>query len=237
MADVEVNVIVGEKCRSVLGRLAALDRQPEMAAAKRMLGTMALQDERLEFADRAKPGSGVWPPLSTPAVVLRQAGRGMAKIVDAADVDARRSRIHVLRDSNRLFASLQPSGHGNVFDVLPGAVRVGTHVSYAALQQRGGSSAFRFGAAEEARFEKNVSKTLAGFRKPAALKSGNRRKWKESGKKSPWNPFFFRLRGALRKMAGKSFTVPARPFIIEPKPEWTARWARIIENAIGKITR
>jgi len=42
---------------------------------------------------------------------------------------------------------------------------------------------------------------------------------------------------ALRKMAGKSFTVPARPFIIEPKPEWTARWARIIENAIGKITR
>jgi len=219
-----------------LADLARLQKLPDMAEAKRQIGMLALLDQHRAFRERAA-GNREWPGLSAVTVVLRKAGAKAGKIYDEKDIEERRRDVKILTDSNRLYASLTPSAPGNVLDVMPSAVRIGTNVGYARLHQQGGASAFRFGPDEERRLEKNVSKTLPGFRKPRALKSGKRRQWKKAGKPSPWNPFFFRLRGALRKMAGRSYRVPERPVVIPPRPEWQRKYLAVIHAAIRRIIR
>ncbi len=230
---VEAQITVSPECRSMLGRLGALDNQPEMAIAKKQIGVVALQDEQREFRERSVASTTPWVPLSDGTVILRQGG---PKIYDESDVSAKRDSLKLLRETNRMYASLTPSAPGNVLDVLPGAVRIGTAVSYAVTQQEGGPAVFKFGPEQEARFERNVSKTLRGMRKPRALKSGAKRVWKAAGKTTPWNPFYFKWRAIFRQMNGQTYHVPARPFVIAPKPEWVSKYVHLVEAAIRRIS-
>lgn len=233
MATIQTDVLIGANLRRVFKRLADLDRQPAMRAAKRQLGVLALQDQRRQFAEAsASPSAAGWPELSPVTVILRPGG---TRIHDEGDIETKRRGLKVLRASNRMYASLAPGAPGNTFDILPQAVRVGTNVVYASTHADGGYSTFRFGEEEEKRFRRNVSKTKRGFKAPPRRKSGKRRSWKKSGKESPWNPFFFRWLAVLRGMSGKRYAVPPRPFLHEPTDAEAAKYARIVESAIAKM--
>lgn len=233
MATVETDIVIGGNLMRIFKRLADLDNQPAMRAAKRQVGTLALQDQRRHYAEASEhPSAAGWPDLSPVTVILRPGG---TRIYGDADIETKRRSLKVLRDGNRMYASLTPSAPGNVFDLLPQAVRVGTNVTYADTHQSGGHSTFRFGAADEKRFRRNVSRTKRGFKAPPASKDGKRRSWKRAGKESPWNPFFFRWLAVLRGMRGKRFPVPPRPFVREPTQAEAAKYARIVEAAIAKM--
>ena len=236
MPGVEANVIVSEQLQRTLGKLAALDNQPEMVAAKRAIGVMALQDEKQHFKEQMDPDKTTWPKLGNVTVIMRKRG-SLPKIYDEADIAEKRGKLELVYASSRLFQSLTPGATGNIMDVRPGAVRVGTNVEYAALQQEGGMTQFAFGQDEEKRFGANVSNVLRGRRRPAKRKDGKRNVWKKRGLVSPWNSFFYKLRAMLRKMRGKSYRVPARPFLIKPKDAWVSKYCRILSGAIGKITQ
>jgi phage gpG-like protein len=233
MADVEANVIVSPQCQRMLGKLATLDAQPEMAAAKRAIGVMALQDEKAHYLEQMKPATTTWPKLGNVTVIMRPRG-SLPMIYDEADIAEKRGNLELVYASSRLFQSLTPNAPGNVMEVRPGAVRVGTTVAYAQLQQEGGMTQFVFGPDEYRTFKRNVSATIRGRRRPARRADGKRHSWK--GKVSPWNVFYFKLLAMLRKMKGKSYHVPARPFLIKPKDEWIQKYCRILSGAIGKIT-
>jgi len=236
VADVEVTVMPSAGLLNTLVNLRRLDRHPALVQAKRAIGIAALQDQRLGFVAKSRPGASPWPALGFTTVVLRPGG---PKLYDEGDVAAKRSRIMLLRATNRLFASLTPGAPGNVFDLSPAAVRIGTDVAYAELQQRGGTTTFKFGPEEYKTFRRNVSpfKRGMGFAKGPyrALRAPTaRRNWKALGLESPWNPFYFRTLAVLRKMRGKSYRVPARPFLVPPTAEQQAKYARILSQAIGK---
>lgn len=226
----DVEIVVNEKLRRTLTTLANLDKTPEMAAAKRRIGEMALQDQRRHFSQAAaNPQAAGWEELSDTTVALRKGG---PKIYDEADIEAKREQLQALRDTNRTFASLTPGGSGNVLNVLPGAVQIGTAVSYAKTQQEGGQVVFRFGEEEEKRFAKNVSDVKRGKRRP---KAGTRHVWKRAGKESPWNEMFFRWRAALRKLAGRVLSVPARPFLRPPTLEELGKYTRVVAGMVKKL--
>lgn len=220
MSDFEVN-LTDAQARRVLGKLAGFvsggrysgpggaEGRQAFEATMRVVGVQALEDVRDAFDRDSRPG-GAWPDLSVPTVVLR---RGGPKLFGPADVAAKRATMKKLRDTNLMYLSLTPGAAGNVLDAIPGGVRVGTNLRRAAVHNKGGRTTFVFGPEEEARFEQNVSAVLPGNRRPRALKSGKRRQWKRAGKASPWNPWFFQMRAAFRKMRGKSYRVPRRRFL------------------------
>lgn len=201
-------------------------------ATMQVVGTMACEDLRDHFRAQSEAGS-TWPELSVVTVVLR---RGGPKVYTLADIEAKRGQLKKLRDTNELYRSLEPGAPGNVLEVLPRGlgVRVGTRLQRAKRLQKGGRSHFRFDEAMAERFKRNVSPVKRGRRKPAARKSGKRRVWKRAGKVSPWNPLYFRLRGALRKMSGKSYRVPARPFIVREALR-LGRYVAVIERRMGRF--
>lgn len=223
--DMTVQVNLASTLKTTLANLADLRNQPAMNRAKLRIGVVALQDQRRHFREQSD-GPGKWPPLSDTTVVMRKGG---PMIFTDADIAAKRSKLKTMRDSNRLYVSLTPEAPDNVFNVLPSAVQVGTNVSYAKVHQTGGRAQFTFGEEEKKRFAKNVSATRRGFSKPRKRKAGARR-WPRG--KSPWNPLYFKLRGAFRKMDGKSFRVPRRKFLIAPPRDWTKKYARIVAQAI-----
>jgi len=209
------------KARRILGRLAGFvsggkytgpggpEGRQAFEATMRVVGVQALEDVRDEF-DRESNYGGAWPELSVPTVVLR---RGGPKLFGEADVEAKRATIKKLRDTNLLYLSLTPGATGNVLEVIGQGVRVGTRLERGRVHNRGGRSRFEFGEEEERRFERNVSAVKQGRRRPPPRKDGKRRQWKRAGKESPWNPWFFALRGALRTMHGKRYKVPKRRFL------------------------
>ena len=197
----------------------------------RVVGVMALDDIREHFNRQSQPGSS-WPALGDVTVVLR---RGGPKIYGPADIAKKRTGLKKLRDTNLLYLSLEPGGQGNALEVLPRevGVRVGTRLKRAKRLQKGGRSRFEF---DEKRFSQNVSAVKRGRKKPARRKDGARRAWKAEGKESPWNEFFFRMRGALRTMAGRSYAVPARPFVVRAALRY-GRYVAVVRRRLGEIFR
>ena len=199
----------------------------------RAVGIRALHDVRRDFTEASEPGNPRWRPLGNVTVIMRRPG-SFGKIYGPEDIVAKRATIKKLRDTNELYMSLSPGRLGNVLNVERYAVQVGSNLRRAARHQRGGSSVFRF---DEARFDRNVSPVKRGFRKPRALKSGKRRQWKAQGKESPWNPFYFKTRGGLRKMSGKSYRVPKRVIVRTPDAGRVATYAKIVQVYLGRMVR
>lgn len=238
----EMNVHVNDReGREKLGRLASFVTGGKYAGpggaegaaafgdAMRAVGVAALEDIRANFDVQSRAGSA-WPELGVVTVILRRGGK---KIYGEADVAAKRANIRKLRDTNILYLSLQPGGSGNVVEVLPRevGVRVGTRLKRAKTHNEGGSARFDF---DEKRFDENVSATKRGRRRPAPRKDGQRRSWKGGKKESPWNEFYFRMRGALRKASGRIFRVPARPFLVESALR-PAKYLGIVERFLGRL--
>lgn len=238
MATTEVVLHAGNASR-LLGRISR-ELSGKGGKAKECLdalGVAALRDERRRFIEHSKPGNAFWPRMGFVTAMLRPGGE---KIYDAAGVEAKRSRLKRLRVTGLLLDSLSKGAAGNVFREGKLQIEVGTRDSRAALLHRGGRTRpFEFTNELRARFRKNVSRTKRGFRKPRALKSGARRKWKAVGKESPWNPFFFIWRNVFRKWERKGAThrVPARPIITAPTGEDMKRYRGIVKRFLGGVVR
>jgi len=223
-------VLDTRNARRLLGRIA---REIEGRGGRardclEALGMAALRDIRCDFIEHSKPSNPFWPRIGFTTAMLRPGG---PRIYDEAQVEARRGLFNKLRERGLLLDSLSRGASRNVFREGRLQVEVGTRDHRAALLHRGGRTGpFRFTDEREKRFEKNVSRTRPGFRKPRALKSGRRRKWKAAGKKSPWNPFFFIWRNVFRKWEreGRTHRVPARPIITRPTAERLERYRRIV---------
>lgn len=236
--EISVDITVSPSLKARLTKLAALNSSPEMEKAKRQIAVLALQDQQREFHERSA-GEGaratIWPPLSDITVIMRKAG-AFGRIYGEEDVAAKRATIAPLRDSNRMFASLQPNAPGNIMEVAKDSVRVGSGVAYGPTHQKGGSATFKFGPEEEKRFDQNVSATKRGMKKPERLSRFATHVWKGTKRGSPWNTFYFKTKGALRKMAGKTYHVVARPFIHRPTTEESTKYRDVVSAAVKRIT-
>jgi len=238
VATTEV-VLDDRNARRMLGRLGReLSGRGEKARdCLEALGLAALRDVRRDFIEHSKPSNPFWPRIGFVTVMLRTGG---PKVYGEEEVEERRGLFHKLRERGLLLDSLSRGAAGNVFRRGKLEVEVGTRDRRAALLHRGGRTApFRFTEELQARFQRNVSRTKPGMRKPRALKSARRRKWKARGKESPWNPFFFIWRNVSRRWEreGKTHHVPARPIVVRPSPERIGSYARIVREFLGGAAR
>lgn len=80
---------------------------------------------QLRHFNKSNKGGGIWPPLK-PSTLARKKRKGTAD-------------KGILRDSDKLYASLRKGGVGNVNRDLPDGVQRGTSVKYAQWHQRGTS--------------------------------------------------------------------------------------------------
>ena len=232
--------------RRVFGRLRAFvtggrytgpggaEGRAEFDETMRVVGVMALEDVRAHFREMSEPGSA-WPELGAVTVVLR---RGGPRIFGEQDIEAKRQGMKKLRNTNLMYLSLTPGAPGNALEVLPHeiGVRVGSRLKRAATHNKGGRATFRFDEETAIRLARNVSAVKRGRRRPKARADGRRHSWKARGKESPWNAFYFQMRGALRKMSGRSFRVPARPFLVASALR-LGRYAAVIQRRLGGLFR
>ena len=225
----EADILVGRRLKKKLAALADAGNSREMERAKRRIGVMALQDQQAHYRAGA---AGGFAPLGDVAVMLRPGG---PKIFGPTEIALKRQGVKILRDSNRLYASLRPQAPGNVLDVLPAGVRVGSSVRYGSDHFHGRRVRFRFGREEEARFDRNVSAVKAGFRRPARRADGKRHSWAARGKESPWSEFYFKAKAGLRKMHGKSYKLPARRFLRRPVLRELTQYARVVVEALARL--
>ena len=231
--EVQANMVVGRRLMARLQGLAAFERTPEMERAKRQIGALALTHQRQHFREAAG-GNGEWPPLGDITVILRP---GQPKIFEPKDIAVKRAGLKILQKTNRLYMSLTPAAPGNVYDIGPDFVRVGTNVQHAARLSKGGETTFEWTEAKAAQFAKNMSMTKRGRKRPKRRADGRRWSWKKRGKTSPWNEWFFKMRNWLRKSSGRTFHVPARPIVRKPKPEWTRAYTGLVSAAIKRLTQ
>jgi len=212
---------------------AALSGSAETREAMRLVGLSELAAQHNEFLARssgAAAGGFGWKKLSPLTVLLRRGGAarklpGWAALVALADV------APILVDTGRLAASLAPGAAHNVLEPDGLAVTVGTSVAYAALQHEGGSSAEApIDSPETAdRAASRILKVMPGH-KPADTPKG-----RPSHARKFWNPEFFRIRGWLRKLVGRTFAVPARPILSAPPPDRLAGYAERVKDAIARV--
>ena len=222
--SVSATITIPERTLKDIRRVLSPARQ---RVALKRVGALALHDARKDFREASEPADTRWPALGNVTVILRKGG---PRIHDEADIKQKRAGLKKLRDTNELYMSLSEGRPGNVFRVDRRGVRVGTSLKRAQVHQTGGRVAFTWTAREEKRLERNLSATKRGFRRPRRRKDGKRRQWKAAGKESPWSELFFRTRGGLRKMRGRSYKVPKRVIVRKPGAQREARYAAEVER-------
>lgn len=225
-----LNVTGIPETKAVLRRVEALaaGRGNALKPALRAMGIEALRMVS-ENMQREGQATGGWRPLSPVTVILRRRG-GAGKIINAGDLEAKRNRMKMLQDTGLLFNSLHSGGRGNVFELEPQAVRVGTADRKARFHQFGGNSVFDFGenSVNRKRFDQNVAKVLPGA-KPKTTSSG-----KKSRAKRNWNPFYFKWKAILVSMHGSSRQVPARPIFWNFRGFEEQRFFAILSNFVRR---
>jgi len=234
--QVRVVVATGKADR----RLAAAARElrgggPLVRQCLDALGQQGLTETRKRFTEHSRPGDAFWKRLSVPTVILRPGG---PKIYGPEDVETKRAGLKKMRVSGLLLDSLRRGRPGNVFRLGDLEVEVGTRDRRAGVLHGGGmTEPFVFDEEKRKRFDRNVSKTKRGFRKPRALKSGKRRKWKALGKESPWNAFYYVWKNVFRKWAkaGRRAFVPARAIVEPASPELMTKLKATVRRFLSKI--
>jgi hypothetical protein len=123
-----------EQVRSVIrsvpgvcaGRLP--DPTGQVRAFSDMIGLVALSHIRQSFTEKAAGGSGAdgkaWTPLKAATIRARRSGKGTGQ-------------VQILRDTGILLSSLSPGGTGNIMDILPGSITLGTNCPYAVHHHEG----------------------------------------------------------------------------------------------------
>lgn len=184
-----------------------------------------LQANFKEHGRRAQPGG--WKPLSWITMALRQQGEGQ-KARTFADLKAWGRQAQPLEDTGRLKSSVIDLGRATIGRDF---VRFGPSVDYGGLHQQGSTRTFVFGPEQERRLAKNVAQTLSGPSRPN--KSG-----RQTRARANWNPDFFIMRAAFRKMNGQALRVVPRK-IVYPMPEPVRRdmmlaLARKVRELMGR---
>jgi len=217
--------------RFARGEAAAERGSESTRKAFRLIGAEELEHQHSDFLDRSRglvAGGFGWKPVSPLTVLLRRTGR-TAKLPgwDAVRVLADVAPINL--DTGRLAASFASGAPGNVFRAEGLAVEVGSAVAYAGRVHAGGPGE-EPPIADRAAADKIVGgrilKVLPGHK--AERTAGGRK----SRARKYWNPEFFRLRGWLRKIAGRIFSVPARPILSAPPAARVERYAKEVKDAI-----
>ena len=213
------------------GAQAAEHGSEKTRRAFRLIGEEELEHQHADFLDRSRGGVAGgfgWRKVSPLTVLLRRTGRtaklpGWAAVRELADV------APINFDTGRLAASLAAGAAGNVLRGEGLAVEVGSAVAYAA-RVHGGGAGEEPPIADRAAADKIVGgrilKVLPGHK--GERTAGGRK----SRARKNWNPEFFRLRGWLRKIAGRIFASPARPILSAPPGTRVERYAGEVKDAI-----
>jgi hypothetical protein len=209
---------------------------PRVREAFETVGALELEAQRREYLDRSRGGEtrGVrWRPLSPFSILMRRTGR-TAKAASWQEIVDLAGATPILADTGRLMASLAPGAAGNVLQIGDLAVTLGTNVDYAERMSEGGagdSPPIATRADADRLVMRRLLKVLPGPR-PRMTVTG-----RSTRAKRHWNPEFFRVRGWLRKLAGRVFLVPARPVLTQPPEErlvgYGERLKRAILDALG----
>jgi len=210
---------------------AAATGSPRTRRAFRLVGTEELAHQHGDYLDRSRglaAGGFGWRPVSPLTVLLRRTGR-TAKLAGWNQVREIATTAPVGVDTGRLAASLAPGAPGNVLRTEPLAVVFGSNVAYAGRFHRGGQSS------EPAIRDRGHADQVATA-KILKVRPGHKAAQTPSGRPSRagrnWNRAFFRIRGWLRRIAGRFFPVPARPILSRPPASRLRRYAETVKRAL-----
>src|SRR3990167_5589447 len=187
------------------------------------------------FETRMEGGSAdgfSWPRLSGVTALFRTG----SKVKRIEDLPGLAARVNPLDDTGMLRNSLV-GGREHVRIIRNNGMMVGSALHYAELHQHGGSSALRFTDVaggdlklESQRGRQSKNKFLSNH---ISMKGHARKKKRGRGMTKGWNPEFFRLKGALKKMQGVT-RVPRRIVLAPPQNETVRRWFAAVEESIRR---
>ncbi len=146
-------------------------------------------------------------------------GRTGAAITSYQQLRAQARRALPLIDTGETLRSLDRGHPLNVFNVHDMRGEVGSRSPILAKHQVTHETRFTFGPEKRARLERNVPPRLTRSRS------------------QKWNRLYFQLRGAYRKMSGKTVTVPGRPLPTEPDRATMAAMRRKIARRLADLVR
>jgi hypothetical protein len=153
--------------------------------------------------------TGGWDDLSPITKILRPRGtHGVYHSIEEAEND---DSHKILQDTNMGKNSFLPGHTGNIMDVDNVSVTIGSRMKRMKSNNAGGTTTFKFGPKQQARFKKNFSDKLPG-RAPRRTPTGRKSKAKHN-----WNKEFFIVFNGLKKKHGESVEIPERR--IQPTTE------------------
>ena len=199
-----------------------------LAPAWKAIGSEILAMAQQNIMSRGAKVGG-WKPLKPVTVLLRRHGRG-AKITNQADLIAKGRTVKPLLDTSLMINSLYRGHAGNIFELKPMAVTVGTRDRKAVAHQYGGTSQFNFaeGSENRRRFERNVKKVLSG-RRARRTASGRRSRAARN-----WNPFYFQQEAILKKMHGRAYRIPKRRIFWPLRESEKAVFVRMLRQHVQR---
>lgn len=161
-------------------------------------GERVLEWLRREYLGRARRE---WPRIKPVTFLIHESSsksgpasvgvprRRVTPVSNQAQLDAAVRNALPMIDTGRTYASLIPKQPNNVFKVTARGVMVGSRSPILARHQQAHSVQFQFGAGEYDSLKKNVRQRVGG----------------------KTNPFFTKMYLMLKRMHGKTYSVPARP--------------------------
>lgn len=185
--------------------------------------------------DRRMKGERVdgvgWRPVSGVTALFRTKSK-VKKLEDLKDLP---EKVKPLADTGVLRNSIAGGGPQAIKKVSGHGVVVGTSVPYAELHQDGGTSSLKFRQQSDGDLKLDSRRGRQGSNQllssHISMKGRARKKKRGEGMTKGWNPEFFRLREALKKMQG-SKSVPRRPVLTDPPDNVVREWFATVEEAI-----
>ena len=215
------------------GKRSALQGSERTRRAWGTIGLSELEAQRSEFLARSAGGTAGgfgWKPVSPLTALLRRTGR-TAKLAGWTQVVEIAKTLPIMIDTGRLASSLAPGAGGNVLAASGRGVEVGTNVPYARRLHEGGEG-------DEPAVESRQQADQVAMSRLRKTQDGSKPERTAAGRKSRakrnWNPEFFRIRGWLRKIVGRVFSVPARPILSAPPAERLKGYAERVKDAVAE---
>lgn len=146
-------------------------------------------------------------------------GRSGAAVTSYQQLKAQARRALPLIDTGETLRSLDRGHPLNVFNLFDMRGEVGSRSPILAKHQVTHETRFTFGPSESTALARNVPPRLTRSRS------------------QKWNRLYFQLRGAYRKMSGKTVTVPGRPLPTEPDRATVAAMRRKIARRLADLVR
>ena len=171
-----------------------------------------------------------WKKISPTTRALSR-GREGADIKSLKQLSAAARRARPLIDRGETLKTLERGHSFNIFEVSNVSARAGSRSPILAKHQKQHQAAFVYDQGRERDLERNVPKSILGVRRVS------RGTATVTGVRGRWNRVFFQLRGAFRKMSGKTVTIPARPLPKRPSTAILNWFQRALAGKLATMLR